>query len=271
MPIAALIGAGASILGGMLGQKGQDKQAALNRQTQLDYAQNAIQWKSADAKAAGIHPIYALGAPTHSYAPVSLGDSLSPAISNAGQNIGRAINSVSSQETRSTAYTQAAAALQLERGALENETLRSNLARMRQTPNPAPPTPHQLWGSPGLPGQGDAFNPSIKEETKRSGFNPNEPSNEFHGIADIGYARTPAGGYMPVPSADMKQRIEDNVFHEISHFARNNVLPMIDKGRINPPFPAGFNQYWDFDNTDGYMLKFRPGKSQHRKLNWFGK
>lgn len=254
--LGEIISAGASILGGILGQRNQNKQAELNRQMQLDYAQNAIQWKTEDAKKAGIHPIYALGAPTMSYSPVSLGDSLTPAISNAGQNLGRAINSTSSQETRATAYTQALQALQLERGSLENETLRSNLARMRQTPNPAPATPTQAWG--GIPGQGDdpantISTSQIKEKMERDNWNPVHPSGEAFAIPDTGYLRTP-DGWIPAPSKEAKNRIEDIEPHEWAHYFRNNIGPGLTTAKMNPPFAAPAGTAWTYDPWNGYQL-----------------
>lgn len=43
-------------------------------------------------------------------------------------------------------------------------------------------------------------------------------------ISDIGWVRT-ATGYQPVPSADVKERLEDNIFLETLWFARNVALP----------------------------------------------
>lgn len=44
----------------------------LNRDLQKEFAQNSIQWRVDDAKKAGIHPLYALGAQGASYTPQSL-------------------------------------------------------------------------------------------------------------------------------------------------------------------------------------------------------
>lgn len=56
-PLGALISAGASLFG---------QQSAFNRQADLSrqFAKKGIQWRVADAKAAGIHPLAALGAHT---------------------------------------------------------------------------------------------------------------------------------------------------------------------------------------------------------------
>lgn len=43
--------------------RAQSNANATNLRTSYDFAQNSIQWKVADAKKAGIHPLYALGSP----------------------------------------------------------------------------------------------------------------------------------------------------------------------------------------------------------------
>jgi len=81
----ALISAGANLVGGLMGSHSASKQVRYQKQ----FAKKGIQWRVNDAKKAGLHPLYALGAQTPSYSPVSnpLGESLSAA----GQNIGAAV------------------------------------------------------------------------------------------------------------------------------------------------------------------------------------
>lgn len=107
--IGAAIGAGASLLGG---RKAGKEAAELRRQEmelQKEFAQHGIRWRVADAKAAGLHPLYALGAQLPSFTPSFQGAGQEgAALSEAGQNIGRAI------AAGSTAQERALAALQLE-------------------------------------------------------------------------------------------------------------------------------------------------------------
>lgn len=136
-PIGAAIGAGASILGGILGNDSAEKQMEM----QKEFAQKGIRWKVADAKAAGIHPLYALGAPTISYSPVATGDY---GVSQAGQDIGRAIDATRTESERNDAITGAMAKLQLENQQLQNDGLRLDLAsktaRLQQSQNPPMPS-----------------------------------------------------------------------------------------------------------------------------------
>jgi hypothetical protein len=59
-----------SIMGGiipdLLGMKSDHDANKANQQMQYDFAQKGIQWKVKDAKKAGIHPLYAMGASTQS-------------------------------------------------------------------------------------------------------------------------------------------------------------------------------------------------------------
>lgn len=248
--LAAAAQAVGQIAGGVISNYYNQQQQRRNEANQREFAQHGVQWKVEDAKRAGIHPIYALGAPTHSFAPQSVGDSLGPAIANAGQYIGRAVNSTSSDPTRATAFTQAAQTLALEKGALENELLRSNISRMRQQQNPPMPTPDQRWGVDGQAESGVA----IKEKRERQNWDPSNPSGEAFAIPDLGYSRTPAGGYMPIPSKDIKERIEDIEPAEWAWFARNN-LPQAVGLRYAPPFKAPQGQEWTYSVVDGYTLR----------------
>lgn len=123
--LGSIIGAGASILGGILGNRSAKKQAEQQYQHQKEFAQSGIQWKVADAEKAGIHPLYALGAQTTSYQPTSVGGT-DFGLPEAGQNIGRAINA-----TRSSPEQRAAIALtsaQIEGVQLDNDLKRAQLA-----------------------------------------------------------------------------------------------------------------------------------------------
>lgn len=120
--LGELISAGSSLLGGLFGKKSADKANDKNIKLQKEFAQSGIQWKVADAKAAGVHPLAALGASTVSFSPSVVGDnSLGAGVSNMGQDIGRAINSTRTAEQRSSAMAQTLAAEQLKGLRLDNE------------------------------------------------------------------------------------------------------------------------------------------------------
>lgn len=125
--LGSIIGAGASILGGILGSNSAKKTAQMNIKHQREFAQHGVRWKVADAKAAGIHPLYALGASTVPFSPVS-GYTGDYGVSEAGQNIGRAIDAGSTRSERNTSFSRTANALTLERMGLQNDILKAELA-----------------------------------------------------------------------------------------------------------------------------------------------
>lgn len=149
--LGALIGAGSSLIGGLLTRDAQSKanDAALadkerDRELQKQFAQNGIQWKVSDARAAGIHPLYALGANTVSYSPSSVGlvpeTGLGTGMAAAGQDLSRAINATRSAGAREDAYTKTMQDLTLQKAGLENEYLASQIAKLRASLNPPMPT-----------------------------------------------------------------------------------------------------------------------------------
>lgn len=145
--LGTLIAAGTSLLGGILGRKSQEKANAQNIALQKQFAQEGIQWKVADAVKAGVHPLYALGAQTHSFAPTVVGDtSLSTGLQNMGQDISRAMDATAPASRKATALNATIEGLNLERLGLENELLRSQINATRQA-----------GGSPGIP-TGPAIN-----------------------------------------------------------------------------------------------------------------
>lgn len=111
------------------------KAAGLNRDMQREFAQKGIRWKVEDAKAAGIHPLYALGASTSQFAPSFVGDtSMGSAMADIGQDISRSIQATRTAPERAQANAVAAqmSQLALERATLENELLKSRIARESQ-------------------------------------------------------------------------------------------------------------------------------------------
>lgn len=118
---------------------------AQNIANQKEFAQQGIRWKVADAQAAGLHPLAALGAQTNSFSNVVGGDIPIPKtdFGGMGQDIGRAIDAGSTASERTTrlqdAVSKVATTLSLEKASLENDLLRTNIAKQRaQVPPPFP-------------------------------------------------------------------------------------------------------------------------------------
>lgn len=159
--ISGIIGAGASLIGGSQNRAAQEKanaanlawsreQQARNEALQKEFAQTGIRWKVDDAKSAGIHPLYALGAQTTSFAPSVVGADQQPAsmgdsIASAGQSIGRAVEAGMTRQERAVSGAQTA--LSLEKAQLENDLLRTEIdSKRRAMIGPAMPA----LGDPGV-------------------------------------------------------------------------------------------------------------------------
>lgn len=273
--LGELISAGANIFGGLMGKKSADKAresterlAHENMAMQREFAQSGIQWRTADALKAGIHPIYALGSAGASFSPVSANfaadTSMPNALAAAGQDIGRAINSTRDAKGRVDAYTATAQKLSLEKAGLENELLRTEIAskvgRLNQQANPPMPSMSDRWL---IPGQAQSGQKLI--EAKPFEQTPSDPAvrhQEPGANPDTGHLRT-SGGLFPVPGQKAKEAIEDNFYQETMHFIRNNLLPMIAPAFNQPPSKPDPGMAWVYDPIYGY--KQVPDK-WHRKF-----
>lgn len=66
--------AAGAIIGSLVGKKSTKDVQESQEEQQREFAQKGIQWRVADAKAAGVHPLYAMGAQLPSFNPVSVMD-----------------------------------------------------------------------------------------------------------------------------------------------------------------------------------------------------
>lgn len=95
--IAAGIGAASSLLGGLFGNKSNKKAQANADALQREFAQHGVRWRVEDAKAAGLHPLYALHSGGASFSPVAAMGAAQDtsgsgkALADMGQNISRAM------------------------------------------------------------------------------------------------------------------------------------------------------------------------------------
>lgn len=140
----ALIGAGASLLGGMLDRKSASSQVDQSNAMQREFAQHGIRWKVEDAKAAGVHPLYAIGGSGAAYSPPPIVTGQGSSIAQAGQDIGRAFRAQQSEPERElhdaqmrVLRAQASKDEALARAA-DSESMRSNQSDQHAIPFPYP-------------------------------------------------------------------------------------------------------------------------------------
>jgi len=109
----SIVGSTAGALAGpLLNYHGQEQsidaqmqQVARNEALQREFAQHGVRWRVEDAKAAGVHPLFALGGSGASYSPNAIvvgheNEALGRAVSDMGQNISRAVQAQETAEQR---------------------------------------------------------------------------------------------------------------------------------------------------------------------------
>lgn len=260
----SLISAAGNLLGGYMNQNSAENANAANaaqNQLNLAYQHEAntknIQWKVADAKAAGLHPLAALGVSAAGGPSASIGQtadtSMGDAVSRTGQDISRALSATQSQQRRAEAFDNATRSLDIENKSLQNELLRSRIAISKAGSPPASPSPDQAWQ---VSGQGEV--PSVKMKPfEVTPGQPGTPWQEPGAISDVGYSRTP-GGYAILPSKEAQERMEDNWLASFAWMYRNQITPTFDKRSENPPStpaPEGYEWRWH-----GLRQEYRPAR-----------
>lgn len=265
-----------------------------NLAAQQEAAKNAIQWRMADAVKAGVHPLYALGNPGISVGPSGAftsapaaatspqltapradmysGASGDPSyLANMGQGVGRALASMMGKKERIQAqkiaqeeaqYQRAVRGQQLERGYLENDVLRSEIAR-----NLKPE-----YAGPGAPpiGRTSEYGSAARDNVRVVPVENDSPASAMPGresgsISEVGYSRRPDGSIGIVRSRQMAERLEDDFFGGAAWNINNSILPFL-RGLRPPsprefPLPRGASRWqWDYRSQS-----FRPYYDKRRK------
>lgn len=139
--LGALLSGATSLLGGFLGDraaKKAQKWAAAREDT-------AIQRRVRDSVAAGVHPLFGLGASVTASNPVVAGN-VGDSLREVGQDVGRAVDATKAAGEQG--LTKAMQALQLKRMGLENTLIETQIASERHRLVGAPPAaPAAVGGS----------------------------------------------------------------------------------------------------------------------------
>jgi len=177
---------------------------------------------------------------------------------------------VAAGQTRRERETGILHRLTVERAGLENEMLRTQIRAALQT---GPPMPSALDAAI-IPGQGNAISmasphggfPTLNVQPMR--VNPSAPNRMHHetaAVADSGFARTETG-LAPVPSLDVKERIEDQIIPEMMWALRNQIMPFLTRPGMDPrsksapnlkQFPLPPGMYWRWHR---WANEWRPAK-----------
>lgn len=253
MGLGSVVGGAIGAVGSLIGGHQQNKLAQEQMAMQKEFAQNGIRWKVADAKAAGLHPLAALGAQTFSYNPVAVGDSgISDAMAQMGQGIDRAVAAKQTAEERALEQgfvnkqreldiRQKEKNIQL----LDSEIYRNNSAAYESLKRASMPPAMPSVFRKGFDGQGDA----------KPGNSTLDSLNQYAWVFDE------KGRRKLTFSPDYKQQYEDVPIAEfwplLSGFAKDTYYRLtrtpVD-GRV-----------WDSDKYD--YVRYKKGDKRFRFLN----
>lgn len=262
--VGSAIGAGASLIGGSMNSKGARKIAREQMAMQKEFAQNGIQWKVEDAKKAGLHPLYAIGASTATYTPVSQDSSaMGNAVADAGAYLGKAIDGATDKATREAlaqenleyARQQRELAsmksgaeimnleLQNRRLVLDNEYQQMLNAQKAAGVSGNPPRPISV-STP--MGEFNVNNPDVKRYTSKVAGNGatalagvnlrpadavmsarGRPEMTAGANSDISLIRT-GDGYAIIPSEQFANSTDDDILSKIAWHMRNTIGNRID-------------------------------------------
>ena len=246
MGLGSIVSAVGSIAGGILGANSAQNVASMNYEAQKEFAQNGIRWKVEDAKRAGIHPLYALGASTQGYSPSGgyTGDyGISDAAAHLGQGYERAQQAKMTKEERDKqdvrdAIQDMAALEDLNQKRrmndvqirLANSEIFRNFAlstnALRKTGLP-PAMPGGLGGV--IAGQGNSYatgqtTPEISSVvTSEKGT----PSVQAGSPPDVRFYRTLSGGRAPLPTEEAADAMDAALGAGLQWSFRNNLVPWL--------------------------------------------
>lgn len=152
----------------------------------------------------------------------------------------------------------------LQRKLLEQQIKSQELDNLKKAQELEPPM------VPGKPEVGDSFLPGGSQSIKggrridnrkmdRTMSHPEAGWSEPGAINSVGWEQTPTG-IAPIPSKDLKERIEDSPY-EFRHFMNTSVMPSLESmTKVLPPPPKGSVWIWN-----PVMMEYQLGKSRLRE------
>lgn len=245
-----------SIISGIAGLAG----GLFNAKKQEEFAKNSISWKAADAEKAGISKIFAMGAPTHSFAPVSTGD-----FSNFGNQLDQKMGQggqLSTTTGKVAGITTEIQRAQLDGLRIDNDIKRAELASKLQ-----------LATQPGAGGvldrdvTGGPAGAELKKQIAPAGYTP----NRSWGVSpEVDMYRT-REGYAPQIPQQLQEAFESDALSRWQWNIRNKLLPYYNMDAYGtPPFKAPDGSYFTYDPLMGqYILVPRGGSREGpRAVKW---
>lgn len=275
-----------------------DNRIAANRaqeeyDRQKEFAQMGIRWKVDDAKAAGLHPLAALGASTTSYSPQSVGAAPyrgGDEFVAMGQGLERAINAGQTPEERR--ITQAK--IDYSEGQAENMRLQNRLLENQLNQSQTSPSPTSV--APWMDGQNT--DPYIDSPNWGSNSSWRSQQQQIPTSDKIGVTAGPpqameteyidTNGYLNrVPSQNASEPLESDEFSSTERFFNNvynwgrnafwSVLPF--KGHLTPESQEAYGRWMEDmyreretlpDPGAGYEWRYHLRRHKWRRVKTAG-
>lgn len=257
-PWGSVISAGSNIVGGLISDSSASRAQEAQVDAQREFAQNGIRWRVADAQAAGLHPLAALGAQVTPYQPFSVGESgLGRGISEMGQDISRSMHATRDRNERAAALAVETAArnenlqqsrerhsADMQRAELENMLLASQLKRQQVQSNP--PFPSMTRGSVGDPNSAGSF---VVNPAEITSGDPTRPERTA-GPSSPAFTRYNFGGgaLIDLPSQEASEALESaGPLITVPMIAYQNAIGRHLDGNQPPThkLPPGYKWRWD--------------------------
>lgn len=238
-----------NLVGGLFGRSSAKKQASQQAALQREFAQNGIRWKVEDAKAAGIHPLYALGAQTNSYQPIAIDDPMGNALSNMGQDVSRAIQAQATPEEKAIRTLQMQqAAENIAKTQAERDYIYAQIAKLNQSDNQSgglpselptlqsgPQTGAQTGRAKIVPAEVTSARPGAPQLTA----GPDNPTFQAHSLG-------PDGMKIAIPQGTSMSEAFENIAAYPAIVRESARLSNMSSGEWLFQFITGNKSYWDY-------------------------
>lgn len=245
-------------------RKANEEAARKNYEQQKEFAKSGIQWKVEDAKAAGIHPLAALGASTASTGGTNVvgggsesGDALRT-LGTMGQNVSRAVAASQTADQREMTKLQLAnAKAELDGKVITNQIRASQLQKLNST-GPAFPSAND---TPLISGQGNSMPGVSIQPSKSTASEPGRPGIQAGLINSLQYVREANGNIGIVPSEQSKERNEDDFIGETLWHLKNRLLPPAPRTKDYPMPPHLARKGYKYWFWNPFKQEFVPSKN----------
>lgn len=193
----------AGLAGGLMQNSYNSGQSEADRNFQREVMQNQYQWKAADAKKAGLHPLAVIGSGSYSASPSSIPSAdLSSSLGQLGQGIGDAFAAYKSKEQRAAEAAWLDEQKQMKREEHDmnmrigaSQVLENNGMALEATKRAESYSKPWATGREIMPGQVDS---------------PSSPGKNMGAIKKFNWPINPDGSYGdPIPSSEYKEAYED--------------------------------------------------------------